>query len=177
MDQSEIVQRAQDRHPEGFEELVITYSLVVQRFAYQIGVKPEDVEDVTQEVFIKVYRSLSSFSGGTFTTWLYSVTLNTARDMMRRHQRHKLKLNKMKEDHSQPSFTRLNVSEEAMELHDLIQEISEKYRVPIVLHYFHQMTFQEISAVTGTTESGVKSQVMRAREQLKAKLEKGSASS
>ncbi|RSL30572.1 RNA polymerase sigma factor [Salibacterium salarium] len=172
---NESIQRARYGSQE-FHDLVHTYYQTVQRFAYQIGVKPEDIEDVTQEVFLKVYRSLHHFSGGTFTTWLYSITLNTTRDMMRKQKRLNQKIEKMKEKTSNQTYATLDVSEEAMELHEMIRNLEEKYRVPLVLHYFHQQTHAEISEVTGTSVSGVKSQVMRAKQQLKAQMEKGGVS-
>lgn len=164
--------RAQSGNKEAFCELVSTYYQTVQRFAFQIGVTSEEVEDVTQEVFLKVYRSLDSYEGGTFTTWLYAITLNTARDMMRKQQRQRRKMEKLKQKHNSKTYSTLDVSEEAMELHELIQELDVKYRVPLVLHYFHHLTYREISEVTNTSESGIKTQVMRAKKQLKAKLEK-----
>ncbi|SDH87366.1 RNA polymerase sigma factor [Alteribacillus bidgolensis] len=169
---NESLELARDGNKEAFHDLVYSYYQTVQRFAYQIGVKPEDVEDVTQEVFLKVYRSLHSFAGGTFTTWLYSITLNTARDMMRKQKRQQRKIEQMKQKTSSQTYTTLNVSEDAMELHDMIRSLDEKYRVPLVLHYFHHQTYKEISHVTGTSESGVKTQVMRAKQKLKAKIEK-----
>lgn len=169
---NESVELARDGNKEVLHDLVHSHYQTVQRFAYQIGVKPEDVEDVTQEVFLKVYRSLNSFSGGTFTTWLYSITLNTARDLMRKQKRQRQKLEKMKEKRSARTYATLNVSEDAMELHDMIRSLDEKYRIPLVLHYFHHLTYKEISAVTSTSESGVKSQVMRAKQKLKTQMEK-----
>ncbi|RSL34064.1 RNA polymerase sigma factor [Salibacterium salarium] len=172
MTSSESIELARDGNKEAFHDIVHSHYQTVQRFAYQIGVKSEDVEDLTQEVFLKVYRSLHSFSGGTFTTWLYSITLNTARDMMRKQKRQDRKIEKMKQKQSSDKYATLEVSEEAMELHDLIRKLDEKYRIPLVLHYFHQQTYSEISEVTGTSESGVKTQVMRAKQQLKSQIEK-----
>ncbi|MGY4690821.1 RNA polymerase sigma factor [Salibacterium sp. K-3] len=168
----ESIELARTGNKEAFHDVVHTYYQTVQRFAYQIGVKPDEIDDVTQEVFLKVYRSLDSYSGGTFTTWLYSITLNAARDMMRKQKRQNRKIEKMKETTPDHAYDTLNVSEEAMELHDMIQKLDEKYRVPLVLHYFHHQTYAEISEVTGTSESGVKSQVMRARKKLKYAIEK-----
>ncbi|SFL92023.1 RNA polymerase sigma factor [Salibacterium qingdaonense] len=168
----ESLELARSGSKEAFHDVVHAYYQTVQRFAYQIGVQPDEIDDVTQEVFLKVYRSLGSFSGGTFTTWLYSITLNTARDMMRKQKRQRRKVERVKETTPDHAYETLQVSEEAMELHDLIQGLDEKYRVPLVLHYFHHQTYAEISEVTGTSESGVKSQVMRARKKLKAAMEK-----
>ncbi|WP_026703101.1 RNA polymerase sigma factor [Salibacterium aidingense] len=168
----ESIELARSGNKEAFHTIVHTYYQTVQRFAYQIGVRPEDIDDVTQEVFLRVYRSLRSYSGGTFTTWLYSITLNTARDLMRKQKRQNRKIEKMRETTPNHTYETLNVSEEAMELHDLIRGLDEKYRIPLVLHYFHHQTYAEISEVTGTSESGVKSQVMRAKKKLKYQIEK-----
>ena len=66
----------------------------VEKFAYQCGVRLDDISDVTQEVFIKVYRFLHQFKQERFTTWLYKITLNTARDYYRKESRERDKQEK-----------------------------------------------------------------------------------
>ncbi|WP_158736998.1 RNA polymerase sigma factor [Alteribacillus sp. YIM 98480] len=172
MNDLELIQRARSGEEEAFQELIERYYRTVQKFAFQIGVHPPYVEDVTQEVFLKVYRSISTFSGGTFTTWLYSITLNAARDLIRKEKRQKRNLQAMKEKDNDKMFDELETGEETWELHDMIRSLPEKYRIPLILHYFHEQTYREISKVTGVTETAVKTRVMRARNQLKKRYEK-----
>ncbi|MFB5662762.1 RNA polymerase sigma factor [Alteribacillus sp. HJP-4] len=172
MSDNELASRARDGDDAAFQELIERHYRTVQRFAFQIGVKPMDVEDVTQEVFLKVYRSIHTFARGKFTTWLYSVTLNAARDMARKEKRQQRNLLKIQEESAHTSFAAFESNEEAWELHDMITGLKEKYRIPIILHYFHDLSYAEIGAVLGCTEAAVKTRMLRSKKKLKDSLEK-----
>ncbi|MFB4163328.1 RNA polymerase sigma factor [Alteribacillus sp. JSM 102045] len=172
MSDHELIERARSGEDAAFQVLIERYYRTVQKFAFQIGVHPSSVEDVTQEVFLKVYRSISSFSGGTFTTWLYSITLNTARDLIRKEKRQKRNIQAVKEKSKRKIYGETDSSEDNSKLHEAIKSLPEKYRIPLILHYFHDKTYREVSQVTGDSETAIKTRVMRARKQLKEWYEK-----
>ncbi|UCZ54271.1 RNA polymerase sigma factor [Bacillus shivajii] len=159
---------------EAFRGLIDAYYATVERFARQIGVREEDLQDVTQEVFIKVYRFLDKYSRGKFSTWLYSVTLNVSKDFFKKNKREKQKLKKTIQNHP-PQFyeENLDLSEDAQILHDTLQLMDEKYRIPIVLFYFHEASIQEIAAIMSMRESTIKTRLKRGKERLRKQLEEG----
>ncbi len=84
-----MVARARDGDLAAFEELVRRHQDRVFRIAYRMLGRPEDAQDVAQEVLLRVWTSLGSFAGGsTFTTWLYRVVINTTSTAGRRQHRH-----------------------------------------------------------------------------------------
>src|SRR6266567_887540 len=70
-----------------WEDIVRTHSARVYRLAYRLTGNPHDAEDLTQEVFVRVFRSLSSYTPGTFEGWLHRITTNLFLDSARRRQR------------------------------------------------------------------------------------------
>ena len=73
--------------PPTWEEIVSTHSARVYRLAYRLTGNQHDAEDLTQEVFVRVFRSLSTYTPGTFEGWLHRITTNLFLDMVRRKQR------------------------------------------------------------------------------------------
>src|SRR5690349_9476122 len=70
-----------------WEDIVRLHSARVYRLAYRLTGNPHDAEDLTQEVFVRVFRSLSSYTPGTFEGWLHRITVNLFLDTVRRKQR------------------------------------------------------------------------------------------
>ena len=83
-DDSGLVARAREGDPEAFDQLMRMHMRAVYGHAVRFFGSPDPAEDVVQEVFIKVYRSIGSFDGASaFSTWLYRITRNTCLDMLR----------------------------------------------------------------------------------------------
>ena len=74
-------------NPPSWDEVVRTHSARVYRLAYRLTGNPHDAEDLTQEVFVRVFRSLSSYTPGTFEGWLHRITTNLFLDTVRRKAR------------------------------------------------------------------------------------------
>ena len=175
MDQLELIDRAQKGDKVAYGELMNLHHRTVEKFAFQCGVKADDVQDVTQEVFIKLYRFLHQFKRDRFTTWLYKITLNAARDYYRKENREKDKESKVQEETyfgipSKSTESKILVFEEDRELHEAIQTLEEKYRVPIVLFYFQELTYEQIGEVMNIPMATVKTRLLRGKEQLKSAI-------
>src|SRR6187455_3603714 len=82
--------------PPTWEEVVEQHSARVYRLAYRLTGNPHDAEDLTQDVFVRVFRSLSSYTPGTFEGWLHRITTNLFLDQVRRKQR--IRLDALPED-------------------------------------------------------------------------------
>lgn len=173
-EEKQLIHRALDGDDLAFNELIEAYYLTVERFARQIGVSENDLPDVTQEVFLRVYRFLNKYSRGKFSTWLYSITLNVARDYFKKAKREKRKVHKTIQAGVDVAYENsLDLSADLKILHEAIQQLDELYRIPIVLFYFHDKSILEISSILKMKESTVKTRLRRGRSYLKTEMIKG----
>jgi RNA polymerase sigma-70 factor (ECF subfamily) len=177
MSEIELIERAQQGDKVAYSELIQKHHRTVEKFAFQCGVKVHDIPDVTQEVFVKLYRFLHQFKRERFTTWLYKITLNTTRDYYRKESKEKEKEEKLN-NHVEMKYStksaedRVVVFEEDRELHYVIQSLDEKYRNPIILFYFHDLSYEQIADVLNIPLTTVKTRLLRAKGQLKDLLSK-----
>jgi RNA polymerase sigma factor (sigma-70 family) len=159
-----------------WEDIVRTHSARVYRLAYRLTGNPHDAEDLTQEVFVRVFRSLSSYTPGTFEGWLHRITTNLFLDWARRKQRIRF------EGLADEMAHRLPGSEptpaEAFDdshLDDDVQAalkaLPPEYRAAVVLCDIEGFSYEEIAATLGVKLGTVRSRIHRGRAQLRAALE------
>ncbi len=175
MEESAIIEQAQLGDMAAYHTLMKRHYRTVEKFAYQCGVYEDDIPDVTQEVFIKLFRFLHQFNREQFTTWLYKITLNTARDYYRKEKREANKKGKLSTYTAQvvspSSESRVLLFEEDRELHQAILALDENYRMPLILFYFQELSYEQMSEVLNISMSTVKTRLFRAREKLKMGME------
>lgn len=175
MNEDDLIKKAKQGNMAAFQQLVEMHYPVVEKFAYQLGNRHDEIEDITQEVFIRVYRFLDSFTKAKFSTWLYKITLNVTRDFARKRQSNLRKVFKIQQDfrHTEYPETEARViqNEEDRMLHLAIQRLDEKYRIPIVLFYFHEKKYEEIAEIMSISLSTVKTRILRGKTMLKKVLE------
>ena len=160
------------------------FRLLVRRYerpVYGMGLSffrnAEDASDFTQEVFLKVYRSLSRFEGRSrFSTWLYKIAYNTAASGVNRRKEYQSPA--AVEDTGAEPFhddtpERMAIRGAAREaVLASLEELPERYRVCIDLFFFYDRSYQEIEAITGFPVNTIKSHVFRAKRLLREKLER-----
>jgi len=135
----------------------------------------EDASDFVQEVFLKAYRSLSSFEGRSrFSTWLYKIAYNTAlNEVNRRKEYHSLAedvADKLVNNGETPE--RLALRDAAKDaIRSAIHELPERFRICVDLFYFYDRSYQEIETITGIPVNTIKSHVFRSKIILREKLE------
>jgi len=173
----ELIARCQAGDGQAFEALFHFYRDDVFRFAYLVVRDATLAQDVVQETFLKVFRSIANFQfRSSFKSWLYRVAVNEAITLLRRrrireeldptpgavqeHQRDRV------ERAWQPEEAVLD-SEERKLLHVAIGRLDPVHRTVIVLKYFHDFSDTEIAAVIGCPPGTVKSRLHRARELLR----------
>lgn len=174
MGEEDLIRLAKQGDMNAFQQLVEQYYPVVERFAYQLGNRRDEIDDITQEVFIRVYRFLDQFSKAKFSTWLYKITLNVTRDTARKRSQNVRKVLKMGQERNEDYpvvESQILQNEEDQRLHQCLQKLDEKYRVPIVLFYFHEKKYEEISEILSMTLSTVKTRILRGKSMLKKALE------
>jgi RNA polymerase sigma-70 factor (ECF subfamily) len=148
-----------------FERLYETYRGRVFSTAYRMLSNRADAEDVTQDVFIKVFKKLSSFRGdSSVSTWIYRIAVNACLDFRRRRRlRQAVSLDDGLEVGSTPlSVTRL--------IESTLPRMAEGYRQVFVLHDIQGMKHCEIAKILGITDGASKSQLHRARAFLRKEL-------
>ncbi len=181
MNEIEWITKAQQGDKAAYGELMNLHYRTVEKFAYQCGVHLDDIPDVTQEVFIKLYRFLHQFKQERFTTWLYKVTLNTARDYYRKESRERDKQEKTIDNKhytvQNSAESQVLLFEEDQELHNAILKLDEKYRIPLILFYFQDLSYQQIADVLNITLSTVKTRLHRAKDSLKKIINKNGGES
>jgi RNA polymerase sigma-70 factor (ECF subfamily) len=156
------------------------FRLLIRRYernVYGMGISffrnKEDASDFTQEVFLKVYRSLSGFEGRSrFSTWLYKIAYNTAVNGVNRRKEYQSLAEdaELVSDAETPEKTLLRqaASQAVMEA---LEGLPERYRVCVDMFFFYDRSYQEIEAITGIPVNTIKSHVFRAKKLLREKLE------
>jgi RNA polymerase sigma-70 factor, ECF subfamily len=175
VDDLELIKRAKQGDLSAYSKLITIYSPVVERFAYQMGNHIDDIPDISQEVFIRVYRFIDGFTHAKFTTWLYKITLNVSRDFKRKENQHAKRLQKVLNEPGEGAVqenVQLIREEEDRVLHECIQELDDKYRAPIILYYFHERKYEEIADILSVNLSTIKTRILRGKGLLKKLLEK-----
>ncbi len=161
--------------PPTWEEVVSDHSARVFRLSYRLTGNRHDAEDLTQEVFVRVFRSLSSYTPGTFEGWLHRITTNLFLDQVRRKQR--IRFDALGDDASDRLPGRDPGPERAYEHGNLdrdvqaaLLDLSPEFRAAVVLCDIEGLSYEEISRTLGVKIGTVRSRIHRARAQLRTAL-------
>jgi RNA polymerase sigma-70 factor (ECF subfamily) len=185
MTKDELLQRCRENDPDAFELLVKTYQNKIINIAYGMLADREDAYDVAQEVFVKLYRKIGSFTGAAaLDTWIYRITVNASLDELRKRGRRvrtvpiALKIDDEEEydlpiadEKASPENIALS-NERRREILGAVSKLSEKYRSVLILREFEDLEYEQIAQVLGISVGTVKSRLSRARENLRNLLEK-----
>lgn len=180
MEEKHILARARRGELPAFEELVRRHEKRVYAVALRSSGSPEDAEDITQEVFLRAWRSIEEFRGDSgFSTWLFRITMNLCVD----HARHKhaqpqtqpLVMGEEESERPLPDTAptpeeHLDNSELGRELAAALDEVSEEHRRIVLLRDVSGMSYTEIAEVLEISEGTVKSRLSRARIALRKVL-------
>lgn len=170
--------KAADGNDAAFETLVRKYERLVSTCVYSIVGNTEDTMDISQETFLKVYKSLSAFKGDSeFSTWLYRIAKNTALDFVRKRKQPTVSIDSSGEEsegfdipddsvRTSPEKTVLQ-NEKRQKLRQAIDRLSDEHREIIILRDINDYSYAEISSLLNLEEGTVKSRLSRAREALR----------
>lgn len=163
-----------DEH--AFKCLVERYQERIRNVIYSVLQDGDFVDDIAQDVFIKVYQGLRGFRfQSSFYTWLYRIAVNKCRDEIRKKKVRKLlSLESMSEGAKHVVENRMSEAPVDYELgeylNDCLQQLPEKYRIPVVLKDIDGLSYEEISEVTQCEMGTVKSRLSRARKMMREML-------
>lgn len=169
---------------EAYETLIARYQQPVFNLIYRLLDDPADSSDVIQEVFLKVFRNVGSFRGGSsLKTWIYRIAVNEAHNHRRWFSRHRKKEVGLEEDDgnrcwqdvlSDPGRSPFDLASDA-ETCDLVEqaltEVNPIFRAAVVLRDLEDLSYEEIADVLQVSLGTVKSRIVRGRDGLRKALE------
>lgn len=157
-----------------WDELVREHADRVYRLAYRLSGDAQDAEDLTQETFIRVFRSLSSYQPGTFEGWLHRITTNLFLDMVRRRSR--IRMEALPEDYDRVPAEGPGpeqVFHDARldpDLQSALDSLAPEFRAAVVLCDIEGLSYEEIGATLGVKLGTVRSRIHRGRQALREYL-------
>ena len=171
-------------HDAALNDLMERHAGPVYQFLFRMLNDEEDANDLAQETFARVYRHRDRFSGGKFTTWLYTIASNLARSEYRRRSRHpNVSLEAEIGDEGRPLGETFKSSaatpseetdsaERQVAVRNAVDRLPEDLREALILCEWEEMTVADAAAVLNTTKKAVESRLYRARLRLREQLVK-----
>lgn len=183
MSDEELVKKVKNGDADAFEQIIIKYEKKIFGLIYNMLRNENEIEDVAQEVFIKVYKNLDKFNGdSSLYTWIYKIATNLCLDQIKKRKEviyidEKLQLNDGEVEFQIPSDEKLQdeiyeQKELKQKLESCIDKLPEKQKAMIVLRDIKGLSYDEIAEILDLKLGTVKSQINRARLKLKELLEK-----
>jgi RNA polymerase sigma-70 factor, ECF subfamily len=170
-DERELVAAARAGDAHAFDLLVERHQRAVFRLCYRLAQNAEDAADLTQEAFLRAYRSIRSFRGeSAFGTWLYRIALNTCRSFRSARRPIHEELTEGSAVSAPDGTLRLEQDERARTVRDAVARLPEKQRATLVLKIYHEMTHEQIAAVLGTSVGTAKANLFHALAGLRRML-------
>jgi RNA polymerase sigma factor (sigma-70 family) len=179
LNQPELIVQLQHGDEQAFKKLVDEWQDMVYNTALGIIQNADDADDITQDVFVQVYQSVSSFKGESkFSTWLYRIVISKALDHVKKKKRKKrfafvLSLfSSIKEEElhavefNHPGVI-LENKERAAELFKALRQLPDNQRIAYTLHKLEAQPHQEIAAIMDTSVTAVESLIARAKTNLR----------
>jgi len=162
-----------------WDELVRQHADRVYRLAYRLSGSQHDAEDLTQETFIRVFRSVQNYQPGTFEGWLHRITTNLFLDMVRR--RNRIRMEALPEDYDRVPADEPNPeqiyhdSRLGPDLQAALDSLPPEFRAAVVLCDIEGLSYEEIGATLGVKLGTVRSRIHRGRAALRDYLARHSA--
>nr|WP_276538551.1 sigma-70 family RNA polymerase sigma factor [Dehalobacterium formicoaceticum] len=174
MQDEELVVLCLQGNRDAFAELVKRYERQIYSLAYRLTNNYHDAIDLSQEVFLHLYRVLDKFDGERkFFPWMYRIATNVCYNALKKKPKESTTLDQVMEfisdDKSQPEIT-FEKKEVQETVQKAIAELPENFRVPVVLKYLEDLSYQQISEVMELPVSTIETRLYRGRIMLQKKL-------
>lgn len=179
---NELVEIIRQKNPDRYDEIMDRYQGKLFAYLYRLVGSKEDAEDILQDVFLKAYENLNSYdSKRKFSSWIYRISHNEAVNYIRRKSLKKFiswESVVMSKDKLEISSRENGVDknllkkEKKQELEKAIENLPFKYKQILILRYFSEKSYQEISEILGKPMNTVGTLISRAKEKLYFKMKK-----
>jgi len=157
---------------QSFKKIVISYNMMVYTLAYRVLKNREEAEEVTQDVFLKVYQSLHSFNmKSKLSTWIYRITYNSSINKVK-SQKRQFETTEINRDNEYSAYisddTQNTISDEETRktINGAILKLPEVDRIIITLYYYEELSVKEIADITSISVQNVKIKLYRSRKKL-----------
>jgi RNA polymerase sigma-70 factor, ECF subfamily len=185
-EEAALVEQLKAGSEEAFAWLISRYQQPLYSLIYRVLPNPGDAADITQEVFVKIFRGISHFHGeASLKTWIYRIALHEALNQRRwwsRHQRREVAIEgeggpdqhitplEMLTDPQESPFDAAAHAEIAARVEAALRRVPEPYRTVVVLRDIEGFGYEEIAEILKTNLGTIKSRLMRGRAHLKSRL-------
>ncbi len=182
MTEQELLSGLRNGEEPAFKELVIRFQDKVFNTALGLLQHHTEAEDISQEVFIQVFRSIENFKGHSLlSTWIYRITVTKSLDLLRSKKRKKrfgfitsLMGNDNRPIHEPEDFNHPGVLQEnkeaAAHLLKMVDGLPENQRTAFILNKIEELSYREIAAILNSSEPAIDSLLQRAKQNLRKKL-------
>ena len=177
MDKSDVdlINETASGNLQAYDTLMMRYQDFVYTISYNFGKTKENALDITQDVFLKVYKKMNTFKeNSTFKTWIGKIAYNEGINWSKKNK--KFLYQEDTEDKKSELYEDINqedqmlVNENKAQLLRCLFELNTKYRLAVVLRYFENMSIKEISTSLNCSEGVVKNMLFRSIQKLKNTL-------
>jgi RNA polymerase sigma-70 factor (ECF subfamily) len=172
--QDKLIQRCRQGDLGAFGELFRAHEARVYRLAITILHDERDAEDAVQDVFVRVFEHIQDYRGtSAFNTWLTAIVVNRCRDKLRRRRlRQALSLDRLRGRASAHDPSELVARrQQRQSLWALVERLDDKYRLPVILHYYEGLPCDEVAFILSLRTSTIYSRLNTARTRLRAMLQ------
>jgi RNA polymerase sigma-70 factor (ECF subfamily) len=179
-EENQIVERVLQGEREAFAAMVDAYKEAIFNLAFRMTASYQDADDLSQETFIRAYRNLRQFDPRKrFFTWLYTIGLNLIRNHLKKHRRER----EMSRENAARSSSEAEIDQGAQPERDMmqaqemsrletcLQKLPANLREAVVLRFYQNLSFEEITTISDASLSTVKMRVYRSLDQLKQMME------
>ena len=166
------IQKTLEGDTKSFGIIVEKYQTMVFTMAIKMLKHKEEAEEVSQDTFIKAYKSLATFSGKSkLSTWLYRIAYNTCLDRIKRNSKYNnnIEIDAISSDELSSAtsiYEEIERKERSVIIKECMNQLSEEDRVILHLFYFDEQNLKEIKEVLSISESNIKVKLFRARKRL-----------
>ena len=173
----ELVEDFKHGKVEGFNELVRRYQQKVYWVARRLVGNHHDADDVTQEVFVRVYRSLKDFRGeANFYTWVYRITTNVALNALRRRKLREFvrfeDAPALLEDSGNDPAEGLDKKEYAQAVERAVDRLPPKQRIVFMMRFYEELSYEEIAKILNRSVGGLKANYFHAVKKIQSYVKK-----
>jgi RNA polymerase sigma-70 factor (ECF subfamily) len=161
--------RVADGDRSAFENLVLKYQKAILNTAFRFTGNPAVAEELAQDVFVRVYRAASGYRPeARFSTWLFTIVRNVCMNYRSREGKYDLQMDsELKQemaavDQPDPEESLIRI-ERRRKVRDAVKSLPETLRLPLILHQFQHLSYEEVAEVLEVSLAAVKVRIHRAR--------------
>lgn len=179
-----ILQMYNNDREQGLEFLVDKYKDSLYKFSLHLCKNSNEAEDLFQDTWIKVFKNINTFDENkNFQTWLFTICMNSYKDRYRKSKRWLNIIrdyfdNEEKQEEMGKVYSTENLPEEETikdyekyMIKKAVKTLKDEYRIPLILYYFQQLSYKEISEILSIPEGTIKSRLNKGRKLIKDYME------